>query len=103
MVGVRQQGTVGIVVNWKAWAPLKDFQLSENEFIVQAKGNTAGSWIFSPWAIDLQILPVIMLPVRAGKVLGIGQSSGSAAEVKGFERAEDFPSIPFFSPQGTAP
>lgn len=43
---------------------------------------------FSPWAIDLQILPVTRLPVRPGEGLGIGQSLGS--EVTGCT-ARSFP------------
>jgi hypothetical protein len=96
---------VGIVVNWKAQVSLRDFQLSENEFTVLAKCNTAGSWIFSPWAIDLQILPVIILPVRLGKVLEIGQSlgSGSAAKAKGFELLRISPPFHSFLLKGQLP
>lgn len=61
--------------------------------------------VFSPWAIDLQILPVIKLPVKPGKVLQIGQGlgSGSAAETKSFELPKDFPFVHSLLPKQRLP
>ena len=59
---------------------------------------------FSPWAIDLQTLHVLILPVRPGRGLGLGQRLGSdsAAKASNPELPEEFPSIPFFPPSDSS-
>lgn len=59
----------------------------------------------SPWAIDLQTLHVLILPVRPGRGLGLGQRLGSASAAKASnpELPEEFPSVPFSFPKRQLP